>query len=63
MSGLALRRLAVAAAVLLPTTGALAAEPPPWPASFVGRLEALALVESLNADLLSHESATLTLER
>ena len=63
MSGPALRRLAMAAAVLLPATGALAAEPPPWPASFVGRLEALALIESLNADLLSHESATLTLER
>jgi len=35
----------------------------PWPASFVGRLEALALIESLNADLLAHDSATLTLER
>ena len=63
MSGTALRRLATAAAVLLPAAGALAAEPAPWPASFVGRLEALALIESLNADLLSHDSATLTLER
>ncbi len=63
MSGTALRRLAMAVAALLPATGALAAEPAPWPASFVGRLEALALIESLNADLLSHESATLTLER
>ena len=34
-----------------------------WPDSFVARLEALALIESLNADLLSHDSATLTLER
>ena len=42
---------------------ALAAEPAPWPDSFVGRLEALALIESLNADLLGHDSATLTLER
>ena len=56
-------RLAMAIAALLPSGGALAAEPAPWPASFVGRLEALALIESLNADLLSHESATLTLER
>ncbi len=63
MSGTALRRLAIAAGVLLPAAGALAAEPAPWPSSFVGRLEALALIESLNADLLAHDSATLTLER
>ena len=44
-------------------SSAFAAEPTPWPNSFVGRLEALALIESLNADLLSHDSATLTLER
>jgi hypothetical protein len=31
--------------------------------SFVARVEALALLQSLNADLLSHDSATLTLER
>ena len=35
----------------------------PWPDSFVSRLTALALLETLNADLLSHDSATLTLER
>ena len=64
MSGMALRRLATAAGVLLATAaGALAAEPASWPDSFVGRLEALALIESLNADLLAHDSATLTLER
>jgi chorismate-pyruvate lyase len=34
-----------------------------WPDSFVARLEALALLQTLNADLLSHDSATLTLER
>jgi chorismate-pyruvate lyase len=34
-----------------------------WPDSFVARLEALALVQTLNADLLSHDSATQTLER
>jgi chorismate-pyruvate lyase len=64
MSGWAFRRLATAAAALLPAlASALAAEPAPWPDSFVGRLEALALIETLNADLLSHDSATLTLER
>jgi hypothetical protein len=64
MIGIAPRRLARAAAIcLLAGAGALAAETGPWPDSFVGRLEALALIESLNADLLSHESATLTLER
>src|SRR5258707_4082647 len=31
--------------------------------SFVARVEALALLKTLNADLLSHDSATLTLER
>jgi chorismate-pyruvate lyase len=34
----------------------------PWHDSFTTRLEALALLQSLNADLLSHDSATLTLE-
>jgi len=37
--------------------------PAPWHDSFVTRLEALALLQSLNADLLSHDSATLTLDR
>jgi chorismate-pyruvate lyase len=36
---------------------------PPWPDSFVTRLEALALLQTLNAELLSHDSATVTLER
>jgi hypothetical protein len=34
-----------------------------WPDNFTARLEALALLQTLNADLLSHDSATLTLER
>jgi hypothetical protein len=34
-----------------------------WPGGFVGRLEALAVLETFNADLLSHASATLTLEQ
>lgn len=37
--------------------------PPAWRDSYVTRLEALALLQSLNADLLSHDSATLTLDR
>ena len=36
---------------------------PPWSDSFTSRVEALALLQSLNADLLSHDSATLTLDR
>src|SRR5271157_1599936 len=64
MSTTATRGLAAAAvALMLRTAGASAAEPPRWPDSFVARLEALALIESLNADLLSRDSATLTLER
>jgi hypothetical protein len=34
----------------------------PWPGSFVARVEALALLQTLNAELLSNSSATLTLE-
>ncbi len=36
---------------------------PTWPDDFTGRLEVLALLETLNADLLSNDSATLTLDR
>ena len=35
----------------------------PWQDNFTARLEVLALLETLNADLLSHDSATLTLDR
>ena len=35
----------------------------PWPDDFVGRLEALALVETLNAELLAGRSATAVLEK
>jgi len=34
-----------------------------WPDSTLGRTQTLALLQTLNADLLSHDSATLTLER
>jgi hypothetical protein len=64
MSWTALRALAAAAALLLVKAApAIADGPKPWPDSFVGRLEALALIESLNGELLAHDSATLTLER
>src|SRR6185295_18929552 len=34
-----------------------------WSNDFVARVEALALLQTLNAELLSHDSATLTLDR
>ena len=37
--------------------------PPAWRDDFTSRVEVLALLQSLNADLHSHPSATLTLER
>jgi hypothetical protein len=63
MKGAALRGLAAGILLLLTTAIAAAAEPAPWPDNLVGRLQALALIESLNADLLAHDSATLTIER
>ena len=36
---------------------------PAWSNDFTARVEALALLQTLNADLLSHDSATLTLDR
>jgi hypothetical protein len=62
MAGTALRGLA-AVILLLVSTVSSAAGPAPWPDNFVARLEALALIESLNADLLVNDSATLTIER
>lgn len=47
-----------AAAVL----AAAAALPTAWPDSFMARLAALAQIQQLNADLLSHDSATATLQ-
>src|SRR6478752_4829972 len=63
MSWTSLRWLATAIVALITMAGASATEPAFWPDSFAGRLEALALLESLNADLLAHDSATLTIER
>jgi hypothetical protein len=34
-----------------------------WSGDFAGRVEALAVLQTLNAELLSHDSATLTLDR
>lgn len=58
----ALWTMVVALPVLLAAPGAGAAGSP-WPDTPVARLEALAVLQSFNADLLSHPSATLTLER
>jgi len=63
MTETARRGLAAGVLLLLTTAIASAAEPAPWPDNLVGRLQALALLESLNADLLAHDSATLTIER
>ncbi len=40
-----------------------APQAPVWPDTALARTEALALLQTLNANLLSHDSATLTLER
>jgi hypothetical protein len=63
MNRTSLRGLAMAAVGFIMTASASAGEPASWPNSFAGGLEALALLEALNADLLAHDSATLTLER
>lgn len=55
--------LGLAVAASGATAGSRAAGPAPWPDQFETRLAALALLQSLNADLLSHDSATLTLDR
>lgn len=56
--GLALPCLAICSAAL-----AASSQPAAWPDTFVSRLEALALLQTLNSDLLSHDSATSTLGR
>jgi chorismate-pyruvate lyase len=46
------------------TGGAVASgEPAPWKNTNLARVEALALLETLNSELLSNDSATLTLDR
>jgi chorismate-pyruvate lyase len=48
---------------LLASSVAAADSSAPWRDDFTARVEALALLQSLNSDLLSHDSATLTLDR
>jgi chorismate-pyruvate lyase len=60
LSGLAALALAVSARAQ-PAKDRAAA--PAWSNDFVARVEALALLQTLNADLLGHDSATLTLDR
>ena len=62
------KTLATVAAMLLGAAALRADDAPAtprhgWPDNFVARVEALALLQTLNAELLSHDSATLTLER
>lgn len=64
--GRVMRGAAGAVGLLLGLTAAAAQpayQPASWPDDATSRLEALALLETLNADLLGHASATLTLER
>jgi len=59
-------RIAFAPLALLPFTQAAAAQThaaPAWHDDYTTRLEALALLQTLNADLLSGDSATVTLDR
>jgi hypothetical protein len=67
-----IRPLAVApaalgvAALALAFAGSAKADPktaPAWSNDFTARVEAIAVLQSLNAELLSHDSATLTLDR
>src|SRR5689334_22709791 len=48
-------------AVLFAAT-AFAQDTPPWPDTYLARVEALALVQTINAGILSSRSATSTLE-
>ncbi|MEI9972179.1 MAG: hypothetical protein WDO73_09045 [Ignavibacteriota bacterium] len=56
-AGVSLARLLV-----LATTIGYAQEAPAWPDTYVGRLQALALIETINANVLASRSSTLTLE-
>jgi chorismate-pyruvate lyase len=60
------QRMMISAELVSAALAALApvqAETNPWPDEFLTRLEALALEETLNAELLASRSATLTLEK
>ncbi len=53
----------LASAMAIGAKDSVTAHAPPWPDTPATRVEALALLETLNADLLSNDSATLTLDR
>jgi chorismate-pyruvate lyase len=55
--------ISMASPLLLAWSAMAQADQQHWSDTPVSRLEALALLQSLNADLLSHDSATLVLER
>ena len=55
-------RCLVVAAALTVVVPLHAQEAPPWPDTFMARLEALALIQTLNAEILGSRSATLILE-
>lgn len=55
-------RLIAAAAAMAVCAPTWAQESPAWPDTYVARLQALALIETLNGEVLASRSATLTLE-
>jgi hypothetical protein len=59
---LRLARLIAIATTIAACVSAYAQESPAWPDTYVARLQALALIETLNAEVLASRSATLTLE-
>jgi chorismate-pyruvate lyase len=64
-SAVADRRVSFIAAVALLAVSGMSprAQPVSWPDTFVGRLEVLAVMQTLNAELLASRSATQTLEK
>ena len=54
---------ALSLALAVPLSIARADSPTPWQDTFVTRLEALALIQTLNAEILASRSATFTLEK
>ena len=59
---MSMRSILAATAMAGLGASALAQETPAWPDTYVARLEALALVQTLNGKVLASRSATLTLE-
>ncbi len=59
----AARALLITTLLISQSAGADEVKRSAWTESFISRLEALALLETLNSELLSHDSATLTLDK